>query len=55
MRKGIKILGYVLSSVVLVTIIIPLTLSLLINIRSVQNWLVDRLAEMASRKLGTAA
>ena len=53
MRKGIKILGYVLSSVVLVTIIIPLTLSLLINIRSVQNWLVDRLAEMASRKLGT--
>lgn len=53
MRKGIKILGYVVSSLVLVTIIVPLTLSLLINIRPVQNWAVGLLTRAASRKIGT--
>ncbi len=53
MHKGIKILGYVVSSLVLATIIIPLALSLLINIRPVQNWAVDQLTRAASRKIGT--
>ena len=53
MRKGIKILGYIVSALVLVTIILPLTLSVLINLGAVQNWAVDAAARFASRKLGT--
>lgn len=53
MRKGIKILGYIVSTLVLVTIILPLTLSVLINLGAVQNWAVDAAAGLASRKLGT--
>lgn len=53
MRKGIKILAYIVSTLVLVAIILPLTLSLLINIGAVQNWAVDQAARFASRKLGT--
>ena len=53
MRKGIKILGYIVSTLVLVTIILPLSLSVLINIGAVQNWVVDAAARFASRKLGT--
>ena len=36
MRKGIKILTYIVSTLLLVTIILPLTLSVLINIGAVQ-------------------
>ena len=53
MRKGIKILGYIVSSLLLMTIILPLSLSLLINFGMVQNWVVDKAAGFASRKLGT--
>lgn len=53
MRKGIKILGYIVSTLLLVTIILPLTLSVLINIVPVQNWVVDQAARFASHKLGT--
>ena len=53
MRKGIKILGMVFSATVLLLIILPLGLSLLLDIRSVQNFVVDRLAEAASRHLET--
>ncbi len=53
MRKGIKILGMVFSAAVLLLIILPLGLSLLLDIRSVQNFVVDRLAELVSRHLET--
>ena len=53
MRKGIKILTYIVSTLLLVTIILPLTLSVLINIGAVQNLAVDAAARFASRKLGT--
>ena len=53
MRKGIKILGYIVSTLLLVTIILPLTLSVLINIGVVQNLAVDAAARLATRKLGT--
>ena len=53
MRKGIKILGMVFSAAVLLLIILPLGLSLLLDIRTVQNYVVDRLAEAVSRSLQT--
>ena len=53
MRKGIKILGYIVSTLLLVTIILPLTLSVLINIGAIQNLAVDAAARFASNKLGT--
>ena len=53
MRKGIKILGMVFSAAVLLLIILPLGLSLLLDIRSVQNFVADRLAELVSRRLET--
>lgn len=53
MRKGIKILGKVFSAAVLLLIILPLTLSLLLDIPAVQNFVVDKAAALVSRKLGT--
>ena len=41
MRYGIKILGYVLSAAVLLLIILPLALSLLLDIPAVQNYVVQ--------------
>lgn len=53
MRKGIKILGKVLSAAVLLLIILPLTLSLLLDIPAVQNFVVQKAVRMVSRKLET--
>lgn len=53
MRKVTKILGKVLSAAVLLLIVLPLALSLLLSINAVQNFVVDRAAQFASRKLET--
>ncbi len=52
MRKVTKILVKVLSAIVLLSIFLPVTLSLLLHIGAVQNFAVDRAAEFASGKLG---
>lgn len=51
MRKVTKILGKVLSAAVLLLIVLPLALSLLLSINAVQNFVVGRAAQFASRKL----
>ncbi len=53
MRKGIKILGKVLSVTALLLIIIPLLLSLLLDIPVVQNFVIHKAARMISAKLET--
>ncbi|MEG1622635.1 MAG: translocation/assembly module TamB domain-containing protein [Alistipes sp.] len=53
MRKGIKILGMILSAAVLLSIFLPVALSLLLSLNSVQNFVVDKAAAFASRKLET--
>ena len=53
MRKVIKILGKVISATILLLIILPLSLSLLLDLPSVQNYAVDHAASLASRSLGT--
>ena len=53
MRKGIKILGKVFSAAVLLLIILPVSLSLLLDIPAVQNFVVHKAAEVVSRKLET--
>ena len=53
MRKGIKILGKVFSAAVLLLIILPVFLSLLLDIPAVQNFVVHKAAEVVSRKLET--
>ncbi len=53
MRKGIKILGMVFSAAVLLLIILPLGVSLLLDIRQVQNFVVHRLAAAVSERLET--
>ncbi len=53
MRKGIKILGKVLSVAVLLLIIVPVALSLLLDIPAVQNYVVQKAVRMASKKLET--
>lgn len=53
MRKGIKILGKVFSALVLLLIILPLVLSLLLDIPAVQNFAVQKAVRMASKKLET--
>ena len=53
MHKGIKILGMVFSAAVLLLIILPLGLSLLLDIRSVQNVVVDWLTKAVSQRLET--
>ena len=50
MRKGIKILGKVFSAAVLLLIIVPVALSLLLDIPAVQNYAVHRAACFVSRK-----
>ena len=49
MRKGIKILGKVFSAAVLLLIIVPVALSLLLDIPAVQNYAVHRAARFVSR------
>lgn len=53
MRKGIKILGKVLSAVILLLILLPLTLSLLLDIPAVQNFVVQKAVRMVSDRLET--
>ena len=53
MRKGIKILGKVFSAAVLLLIIVPVALSLLLDIPAVQNYAVHGAARFVSRKLET--
>ena len=53
MRKGIKILAMVLSTIVLLLIFLPVSLTLVLNLSSVQNVVVDRASELASEYLGT--
>lgn len=52
-RKVIKILIKVLSAAVLLLIVVPLLVSLLINIPAVQNFIVHKAAKFASEKLET--
>lgn len=53
MRKVIKILGKVLSAIVLLLIILPVTLSILLDIPAVQNFVVQKAVRMISGKLET--
>ena len=53
MRKVIKILIKVISAAVLLLIVVPLMLSLLLDIPAVQNFIVHRAAKFASEKLET--
>ena len=53
MRKVIKILTKVVSAAVLLLIIVPLILSLLLDIPAVQNFIVHKAAKFASDRLET--
>ena len=53
MRKVTKILGKLLSAIVLLLIILPVALLLLLDIPAVQNFAVHKAAEFASEKLAT--
>lgn len=55
MRKVIKILGKVLSWIILTFVSIPLLVALLINIPAVQNFVVRKATEFISKKLETTA
>ena len=50
MRKGIKILGKVFSAAVLLLIILPMALSLLLDIPAVQNYVVQKAVRMVSQE-----
>ena len=53
MRKGIKILAKVLSVIILLSIFLPVAITLVLNIESVQNRVVRRASEFASEYLAT--
>ena len=53
MRKGIKILGKVFSVAVLLLIILPMVLSLLLDIPAVQNYVVQKAVRIVSKTLET--
>ena len=53
MRKGIKILGKVLSTILLLLIFSPIAITLVLNIEPVQNAVVRRASNYASNLLGT--
>lgn len=53
MRKGIKILRKVFTAAVLLLVVLPLTLSLLLHIPAVQNFVVRQAVRMVSDKLET--
>lgn len=53
MRKVTKILGKVLSAAILLLIVLPLVLSLLLSVDSVQNFVVRKATQFASRRLET--
>ena len=52
MRKGIKILGKVVSTIVLLLIFLPIVATLVLNIESVQNAIARRASIYASDYLG---
>lgn len=54
MGKGIKILGKVLSAAVLLLLIVPVVLSMLLDIPAVQNFVVHKAMRVVSHKLETA-
>lgn len=53
MRKGIKILAKVLSAAVLLLLVLPIVLSLLLDISAVQQFVVRQVTQAVSRKLET--
>lgn len=53
LRKGIKILGKVLSATVLLLVMLPVSIALLLDIPVIQNLVVHKAAQQLSRKLGT--
>ena len=53
MRKGIKILGKVVSTIVLLLIFLPIVVTLVLNLESVQNTVVRQASRYASAYLGT--
>lgn len=52
-RKVIKILGKVAAAAILLLVLLPLALSLLLDIPAVQNFVVHKAAALVSRKLET--
>lgn len=53
MRKGIKILAKVISTIILLLIFLPVTITLVLNIEAVQNVIIKHASEYASEFLGT--
>lgn len=53
MRKGIKILGKVVSAIILLLVVVPFILSMLLDIPAVQNFVVQRSVALISRNLET--
>ena len=53
MRKGIKILGKLVSTIVLLLIFLPIVITLVLNVESVQNAVVRQASHYASAYLGT--
>ncbi len=53
MRKGIKISAKVVSAIVLLLIFLPLCVTLLLDVPSVQNFVVDKAMSIFSQKLQT--
>ena len=53
MRKVIKILAKVLSTIILLSIFLPISVTLLLSVDSIQNLVVDKATEFLSGKLGT--
>ena len=52
MRKGIKILVKVLSMIVLLSIFLPIAITLVLNVESVQNRIIERASRFASDYMG---
>ena len=53
MRKGIKILVKLISTLVLLSIFLPISITLLLSVDSIQNFVVDKATSFASERLGT--
>ena len=53
MRKVIKILAKVLSTIILLSIFLPISVTLLLSVDSIQNYVVDKAAQYTSQWLGT--
>ena len=53
MRKVIKILAKVLSTIILLSIFLPIGITLLLSVDAIQNYVVDKATEVMSDKLDT--